>query len=79
MQTEVSVPWPDDLDEFIFPSKTSLVNQKKTLVREMVNAGLLDSEMSGHKDAGGKDHGKDKKKSEAKELKSKAEPAKEIK
>ena len=41
MQQEVSVPWPESLDEFIFPSTTSLVNQKKTLLKELIKSGWV--------------------------------------
>ena len=42
MQQEVSIPWPENLDEFIFPSTTSLVNHKKTLIRELIKSGQLE-------------------------------------
>ena len=29
------IPWPNDLDEFIFASKTTLVNSKKILNNEL--------------------------------------------
>jgi len=41
MQQEVSIPWPENLDEFVFPSTTSLVNHKKTMVRELSKAGWI--------------------------------------
>jgi hypothetical protein len=41
MQQEVSIPWPENLDEHIFPSITSLVNQKKTLIKELIKSGLI--------------------------------------
>jgi hypothetical protein len=50
MQQEVSIPWPDNLDEFVFPSTTSLVNHKKTLIRELCCGGHLSADMVHHSD-----------------------------
>lgn len=48
MQQEVTIPWPEGLEEFVFPSKTSLVNHKTRLVHELKKANLIDRKQLNH-------------------------------
>jgi hypothetical protein len=44
----VTIPWPEGLDEFVFASRTSLVNQRKTLTHELKKAKLIDKKQLEH-------------------------------
>jgi hypothetical protein len=48
MQSEVTIPWPENLEEFVFASKTSLVNQRKHLIHELKHAGKINRKYYNH-------------------------------